>query len=120
MNTAHLTGASMPGVRFLREIKASTNKRSLDSTYTVNAKKAMRVTNNRKPLEFDKAMSIISRGNMNAIQVRMTEQTRHKTASSWEGNVKNHPAQCIPPNAAPVTNITKKKIGNSASSISEA
>ena len=38
MKEVHLTNASIPGVRSLRAMKASTNKRSHDITYPMTAK----------------------------------------------------------------------------------
>ena len=49
MKEVHLTNASIPRVRCLREIKASTNKRRRDSTYTMIAKTAVAEMSHRKP-----------------------------------------------------------------------
>ena len=46
-------------------------------------------------------------GNRKAIPVTTAEQTRHSIASSLEGKLKNHPAQCIPPNTTPTTDMKK-------------
>ena len=115
MKEVHLTNASIPGVRCLREMKASTNKRRRETTYTMIAKTIITQAThlNRKLFgEYNiarKGQTII--GNEKAIPVRVTEQTRHSIASSLEGNMKNHPRQCIPPNTVPTTPTTKVASG---------
>ena len=114
MKEVHLTNASIPGVRNLSEMKASTNKRRRAATYVSKmiVKKARRKYVNResdKRKEFHKMIGReTSRGNRRAIPVRTTEQTRHSIASSLEGKVKNHPAQCIPQNTTPTIHIKLK------------
>ena len=121
MKEVHLTNASIPGVRCLREMKASTIKRRRDATYAskIIVKKGRRKYADCLPDKFKvsvkKNRREKSRGNRMAIPVRTTEQTRHSIASSLEGKLKNHPAQCIPPNTMPIKDI--KKI-NSAPSLS--
>ena len=112
MKEVHLTNASIPGVRCLREIKASTNKRRRDTTYT--SKRIEKTTTGKRPLsirtaplsDFDKAAVVTNMiGNRMATPVRTAEATHHSIASSLEGKVKNRPAQCIPPNTPPTTDI---------------
>ena len=111
MKEVHLTNASIPGVRYLREMKASTNKRRRDTTYAMSVKTKITTVGHLKlffPISEDiKKPRHITRGNRNGILVIIAEQTRHSIASSLEGKLKNHPAQCIPPNTTPTTNITK-------------
>ena len=100
----HLTNASIPGVRCLREMNASTNKRRRDITYT---SKVITKTGIRKhSLEIFKfGREASTRGNRKAIPVRTAEETRHSIASSLDGKLKNHPIQCIPPNTTPTTDV---------------
>ena len=113
MKEVHLTNASIPGVRYLREMKASTNKRRREATYAskIIVKKVYKEYPNRRSerskVLSKKLMREKSGGNRKAIPVRTAEQTRHSIASSLEGKVKNHPAQCIPPNTTPTTDIKK-------------
>jgi hypothetical protein len=73
MKEVHLTNASISGVRCLREMKASTNKRRRDTTYSSKmivetGRLAAKVCSNRllKITERREA----SRGNIKAIPVR--------------------------------------------------
>ena len=126
MKEVHLTSTSIPGGRCLREMKASTNKRRRDTTYTskmiaetgINKSKILSThgklsvcDNSSSP-----AKSQTSRGNRKAVPVRTAEETRHSMASSLEGKLKNHPAQCIPPNTMPTTG--KKMIHATPTSLS--
>ena len=108
MKEVHLTKASIPGVRCLREMKASTNKRKRDTTYT---SKMIVGTAIAKEAHRSRALKWTerkwSRGNRKAIPVRTAEEVRHSIASSPEGKMKNHPAQCIPPNTTPAVDIKK-------------
>ena len=112
MKEVHLTNASIPGVRCLREMKASTIKRRRDTTYTskMTIKNANKLDINRiKDKLYILSKTLMrekSRGNRKAmIPVITAEQTRHSIPSSLEGKVKNHPAQCIPPNTTPTADI---------------
>ena len=99
MNEVHLTNASIPGVRCLREMKASTNKRRRDITY--NCKKIDKRAKVKYHLSWVRVIEspnkvntdIDSIGNRKAILVRTPEETRHSIASALEGKSKNHPAQ---------------------------
>ena len=125
MKEVHLTSASISGARCLREMKASTNKRRRDTTYT--SKRIVepavkyffwlvmiernngpgiieRNNGNKKPTELKDI------GNPKAILVRTTEETRHIMASALEGKSKNHPTQCIPPNTPPTTDIQMRRV----------
>jgi hypothetical protein len=95
MKEVHLTSASIPGVRCLREMKASTNKRRRDTTYTSKmiVKKIpskLFPVHRRRVLTGRRKVSI---GVRKAIPVRTAEETRHSIASSVEGKLKNHPIQ---------------------------
>ena len=103
MKEVHLTNSSIPGVRCLRDIKASTNKRRRDTTYT--SKMVIKTVIKNRPLKIYTREA--SRGNRKAIPVRTAEETRHSIASPLEGKLKNHPIQCIPPNTTPTTGIVK-------------
>ena len=113
MKEVHLTNASIPGVRYLREMKASTNKRSRDATYASNMtvkkgiKKHIAWVREKFKVSSKNLESEMSGSNRKAIPVRTAEQTRHSIASSLEGKLKNHPVQCIPPNTTPTTDIKK-------------
>ena len=108
MKEIHLTNASIPGVRCLREMKASTSKRRRDTTYTSKMiVKTGRTKRSHRLLTKNFAERKASRGNRKAIPVRTAEETRHSIASPLEGKLKNHPAQCIPPNIRPATDIKK-------------
>ena len=113
MKEVHFTNASNPGVRCLSEMKASTNKKSLDSTYTMTA--ITRAEGTSTLLVSGLRMSKKSRGNKKLKLVRTTELTRHRIASALEGKIKNHPAQCIPPNTTPATDIKSTGIHGSTS-----
>ena len=128
MKEVHLTNASIPGVRCLREMKASTNKRRRETTYTskVIAKTGRaKYTHRNLNLPFGAKSSSrieksnISIGNRKAVPVRTAEETRHSIASSLEGKLKNHPAQCIPPNTTPTMGTKKTYATNSSSSLLE-
>ena len=106
MKEVHSTNASIPGVRCLREMKASTNKRRRETTYTCKIIEETAIVGQGWLSEIG-ARSEMSRGNRNAIPVRTAEETRHIIASSLEGKLKNHPTQCIPPNTTPTTGIKK-------------
>ena len=108
MKEVHLTNTSIPGVRCLREMKASTNRKRRDTKYTCKMIEKKVITYRRrwlKPLEIPKKMPTKVRniGNRKAIPVRTAEETRHSIASTLEGKLKNHPTQCIPPNTTPTT-----------------
>ena len=109
MNEVHLTNASIPEVRCLREMKASTNKKRRDTTYTC---KMIDKTAIKWLLLFEiskkSPTKVRNIGNRKAVPVRTAEETRHSIASSLEGKLKNHdPTQCIPPNTTPTTGIQK-------------
>ena len=99
MKEVHLTNVSIPGVRYRREMKASTNKRRRDTTYVSKmiVKKTKKKYFNRLPEKLKVSaknfMREKIRGNRKEIPVRDTEQIRHSIASSLEGKVKDHPAQ---------------------------
>ena len=105
MNEVHLTNASIPGVRCLREMKASTNKRRRDTTYT---SKIIEKTVRLLIFGFVIRKKANNIGNRKAVPVRTAEETRHSIASPLEGKWKNHPIQCIPPNTPPTMGIQKK------------
>ena len=108
MEEVHLTNASILGVRCLRDMTASTNKRIRDTTYTRTVKTEIKATSQRGIFRILKRTRMVNcRGDRKAIPVRVTEQTRHSIASSLEGKLKNHPAECIPPNTTPTTGVTK-------------
>ena len=104
MKDVHLTNASIPGVRCLREMKASTIKRRRDTTYT-SMMIAEIATVKYSWSSWKKATKTRIIGDRKAIPVRTAEETRHSIASAMEGKSKNHPMQCIPPNTAPTTDI---------------
>ena len=103
MKEVHLTNASIPGVRCLREMNASTNKRRRDTTYTSKVIEKTAAAH----LMFETKLPVVNNmiGNRKAIPVRTAEETRHSIASGLEGKLKNHPTQCIPPNTRPTTDI---------------
>ena len=111
MKEVHLTNASIPGVRCLREMKASTNKNRRDTTYTSKMIVEMALAKYSRPCFFEylrkKETMIKNKGNRKAIPVRTAEETRHSIASTPEGKLKNHPTQCIPPNTTPTKGIQK-------------
>ena len=109
MKEVHLTNASIPGVRCLRDMKASTNKRRRDTTYARSVKTEITTTSQGLARDDKMMRRITCIGNRKAIPVRIAEQTRHMIASSLEGKLKNHPAQCIPPNTTPTTGITERR-----------
>jgi hypothetical protein len=105
MKEVHLTNPSIPGVRCLREMKASTNKIRRDAIY---ASKIIVPTGTRKhPLAPRISRRRVSKGDRKVMPVRTAEETRHSITSSLEGKSKNHPIQCIPPNTTPTTEIMK-------------
>ena len=105
MKEVHLTNESIPGVRCLREMKASTNKRRRDTTYTSKMIVEIAIAKYSRRWLFGflrkTPMTVKNRGTRKAVPVRTAEETRHSTASSLEGKLKNHPTQCIPPNTTP-------------------
>ena len=107
MKEVHLTNASIPGVRCLREMKASTNKRRRDTTYTCKMITKIALISQR--LSKFPPTSKKSGGNRKAIPVRTAEETRHSKASALEGKSKYHPTQCIPPNTTPTTGIQMRR-----------
>ena len=100
-------------------MKASTNKRRRDTTYTSKMIVETAIVKYCRRGLFETlrkmAKKVTNRGIRKAIPVRTTEETRHSNASSLEGKMKNHPAQCIPPNITPVTNIKRRDNPNSSS-----
>ena len=89
-------------------MKASANKRRRDTRYTSEMIVETSKTNvNHRRLSEVFAGRNKDRGNRKAIPVRTAEETRHSIASTVEGKLKNHPAQCIPPNTRPTTGIQK-------------
>ena len=92
MKEVHLTIASIPGVRCLREMKASTNKRSRDSTYMVIAKTVALISSAMPETAPAKQKT---GGNSKAVPVRTTEEARHRIASTLEGKVKNPILQSV-------------------------
>ena len=84
MKKVHLTKASIPGVRYLREMKASTNKRRREATYAskIIVKKVYKECPNRRLSERSKVLSKKlstrekSGGDRKAIPIRTAEQTR--------------------------------------------
>ena len=114
MKVVHLTTASIPGVSFRREMKASTNKRRRETTYI--CKTIDKITRKYRPpmvFGFFKKMRPTkerNKGSKKAIPVRTAEETRQSIASSLDGKLKNHPTQCIPPNTTPAKGIQKYAI----------
>ena len=118
MKEVHLTNASIPGVRCLRDMTASTNKRRRDTTYARSIKTEITIFNQREPFG-SKRMKNCTGNRKAAIQVRIAEQTRHRIASTLEGKLKNHPAQCITPNTTPTMGTTMKYANSVSSSYME-
>ena len=92
MKEVHLTNASIPGVRCLREMNASTNRRRRDTTYTsimIEKTATVNLSLNKKYAKINTS----NIGNRKAIPVRTAEdsETLQSIASALEGKLKNHP-----------------------------
>ena len=89
-------------------MKASTNKRRRDTTYTSKKIIATGILNSAQTRRIAKRKT--KRGDRKAMPVRTAEETRHSIASTLEGKSKDHPIQCIPPNTTPTPDIMKKYV----------